>query len=302
MLSEKLFSIQAEIARRRHERDPVQMAFDLGFSPDPWQARLMRSQKRRIIGCTSRQAGKSHTAAMVALSEAVTKPKSLTLIVSRAMRQSRELFGKVRDSWDQLADLAGSGILPYEAPELELLEDNITSLRFANLARVVSIPANSSTVRGYSSVSLIILDEAAFIPDHLYRAVRPMLMISKGRLLMLSTPFGKRGVFYKEWIGEGDPTWERYEVKATMVPRISAEDLEAERLAMGPWWFEQEYMCKFHDALDQVFSYEDIQGSISAAVQPFYALPPGSGRPLPSLPRTPAFYPSGAVSGNVEDE
>jgi Terminase large subunit, T4likevirus-type, N-terminal len=266
---ENLIQIKAELARRRHEGDPVQMAFDLGFRPDPWQAKLMRSQSKRILACTSRQGGKSQTAALCALHEAITKPVSLTLIVSKAMRQSRELFGKVRDSWEQLLSFAAMEGLPYQTPELELTEDNLTSLRFANMSRIVSIPASNSTIRGFSAVSLIIIDEAAFVPDELYLSVRPMLIISKGRLLMLSTPFGKRGHFYREWSGLGAKDWERYEVPATMIPeeRISAEDLRAERDALDDWWFEQEYLCRFQDAIGQVFASEDIDRSVKPELE-----------------------------------
>lgn len=69
---------------------------------------------------------------------------------------------------------------------------------------------------------------------------------------MLSTPYGKRGVFHKEWT-EGDE-WERFEVPACECPRIPAAFLEAERQSMPAWWFEQEYECKFSETEDQLFS------------------------------------------------
>jgi hypothetical protein len=62
-------------------------------------------------------------------------------------------------------------------------------------------------VRGFSGTSLLIVDEAARVDDELYYAVRPMLAVSGGVLMMLSTPFGKRGVFYEEWTG--GECWER---------------------------------------------------------------------------------------------
>ena len=118
-----------------------------------------------------------------------------------------------------------------------------------------------------AAVSLIIIDEAAFVPDELYLSVRPMLIISKGRLLMLSTPFGKRGHFYTEWCGHGANDWERYEVPASQVPRISAEDLKSEEAALGRWWFEQEYLCRFQDAIGQVFASEDIDRSVKPELE-----------------------------------
>ena len=67
--------------------------------------------------------------------------------------------------------------------------------------------------------------------DELYMAVRPMLAVSGGRLVAMSTPFGTRGWWYEAW--ESSEPWERYEVPATMCPRISAEFLEEERRSMG---------------------------------------------------------------------
>jgi hypothetical protein len=90
-------------------------------------------------------------------------------------------------------------------------------------------------------------------------AVKPMLAVSGGRLLMLSTPYGKRGVFHKEWTEGGE--WERFEVPASECPRIPPEFLEAERRSMPAWWFSQEYECQFMETEDQVFSHEMIAGA-----------------------------------------
>jgi hypothetical protein len=70
-------------------------------------------------------------------------------------------------------------------------------LELENHSRIISLPGQEQTVRGYAGVSLLIVDEAARVPDDLYFAVRPMLAVSNGRLIALSTPFGKRGWFYE---------------------------------------------------------------------------------------------------------
>jgi len=46
-----------------------------------------------------------------------------------------------------------------------------------------------------------------------------MLAVSGGSLMMLTTPYGKRGVFHEEWTGGTD--WERYRVTAEDTPRVS---------------------------------------------------------------------------------
>jgi hypothetical protein len=106
------------------------------------------------------------------------------------------------------------------------------------------------------------------VADELYHAVRPMLAVSGGSLMMLSTPYGKRGIFFDEW-SEG-VGWERYEVPATDVPRISEEFLEEERRALPERVFRQEYLGSFEDTDDQVFSYEDVEAAFSNEVTPLF--------------------------------
>jgi hypothetical protein len=121
------------------------------------------------------------------------------------------------------------------------------------------------TIRGYSGVTLLVIDEAARVLDDLYRAVRPMLAVSGGRLMALSTPFGQRGWFYEEWTGPGD--WQRVKVTADQCPRITPEFLGEERRSMGERWFRQEYECCFESTTDAVFAHEHIHGAVSAEVQ-----------------------------------
>jgi len=89
-----------------------------------------------------------------------------------------------------------------------------------------------------------VIDEAARVPDDLYYSVRPMLAVARGRTVLLSTPYGKRGFFYETW-SNGGPTWHRIEVPASQVPRIAPEFLEDERRILGESWFRQEYCCSF---------------------------------------------------------
>jgi len=71
-----------------------------------------------------------------------------------------------------------------------------------------------------------------------------MLAVSQGRLICLSTPYGKRGFFWNAWAHGGDD-WQRIEIPAEKCPRITAEFLEQERRALGDSWFRQEYCCSF---------------------------------------------------------
>src|SRR5262249_46209279 len=117
-------------------------------------------------------------------------PGALVLLCSPSLRQSGELFRKVLHLFEALQRPVA--VRTTSALQLELV----------NGSRILSLPAQEETIRGYSGVNLLLIDEAARVPDALYRSVRPMLAVSQGRLVALSTPYGKRGWFYEEWRGD----------------------------------------------------------------------------------------------------
>lgn len=121
--------------------------------------------------------------------------------------------------------------------------DTKLSVRFANRSRIIALPGSEKTIRGISAVTLLVLDEAAQIPDALYNAVRPMLAVSKGRLILLSTPFGEQGFFYEAW--SKSHSWEKIEVPWQKCPRIDPAFIEEERQEGGSAYVAQEYECKF---------------------------------------------------------
>jgi hypothetical protein len=240
----------------RHALDPVAFAEDrLKFVPDPWQSRVLRSSARQTLLCCSRQAGKSSVAAVLALHTGLYQPGALILLVSKAQRQSAELLAKVQHF---LRGMDG-------APKTEA--ESVLSLKLANGSRIISLPGDGDAIRGYSAPQLVVEDEAAFVSDALYQAVRPMLAVSGGRLVLMSTPNGRRGHFYEAW-SYGAQEWERESIAAKDVPRISAEFLKRERAAIGDFWFAQEYECQFVDSTTQLFSGETIAAAISSELQP----------------------------------
>lgn len=237
--------------------DPVLWARVLGFDADEWQARVLRSAAPRVLLNCSRQSGKSTTTALLALHAVLYRPETLALLLSPSLRQSSELFRKVSGFYRQLSE-------PVKAESESALR-----MTLANGSRVVSLPGKEQTVRGYSGVDLLIIDEAARVPDDLYFAVRPMLAVSGGRMVALSTPFGKRGFFHDVWTDGGDG-WERVKVTAYDCPRIPADFLDEERRAMPPTWFQSEYLCEFVDVAGSVFSYEETMAAITSEIEPLF--------------------------------
>ncbi len=115
----------------------------------------------------------------------------------------------------------------------------------------------------------LICDEASRIDDKLIGAVRPMLAVGGGRLVMLTTPAGKRGHFYESWVGD-DPQWHRVKVNASDCPRISREFLDSELKALGTKMFESEYGLVFHDDDEAMFSDEMITRAFTPEVLPLW--------------------------------
>src|SRR5262249_29588723 len=136
------------------------------------------------------------------------------------------------------------------APELNA--ESVLRAELANGSRILALPGSERTIRGYAGADLIVLDEAARIEDELLAALRPMLATKNGRLVALTTPFGKRGWFYEAWTG-GDQAWHRVRVPATDCPRITKEFLAEELRELGAQRFSEEYGLEFLDPDEAVF-------------------------------------------------
>src|SRR3954447_8034019 len=218
----------------------------LGFTPDSKQAVLLVEPLRRVLLNCSRQWGKSTITAAKAVHQAFTVAESLVVVLSPSARQSGEFLRKAGAFTQKL------GIRPRGDG------DNEISLLFPNGSRIVGLPGMENTVRGFSAVSLMLIDEAARVDDNLYKAVRPMLAVGDGALWLMSTPYGRRGFFYEEWTNGGD-RWTRLSVPASECPRIRKDFLEEERATIGDRWFRQEYGCEFLGAEDSLFDEELIR-------------------------------------------
>lgn len=237
--------------------DPVEFAREsLGFIPGTLQEKTLRSKAKRTIYNLHRQWGKGFISSALALHRAIYFPRSLILLFSPTLRQSTELFKKVSEFM----------ILARSSPKR--VEDSKQYMTLQNGSRILSLPGDPETVRGYSAVDLIIIDEASRCDDELYLSVRPMLAMSGGSLLLMSTPQGKRGFYHDVW-ENGGSAWERYSMKAEDNPRMDPDFLKEEREALGPVWYSQEYCCEFVQPEGQLLSLEDIRAAFSSGLSPF---------------------------------
>jgi len=231
------------LTRAAFKLDPVAWCREaLDYHPDEWAQKVMMSPARYVIENVSRQAGKSTMSSALAVHRAVFFDRSLILLVSPTLRQSGELQRKCMRFYD-LVDPDHNG----------LVEDAKLSIQLTNGSRIIALPGQEDNLRGYSAPDLIIEDEASRVKDDLHIAIRPMLATNQGRLVLLSTPNGKLGHFYRIWT-EGGPEWLKVKVTADQISRISKEFLDNERLNMTESQFLQEYYGEFMEAEGAVFS------------------------------------------------
>jgi len=225
----------ADIARAL---DPALLARDADITLDDWQADFVRSSAPQIIMLVPRQHGKTEASIVKALSVATTEPDSLILIASPSQRQSDEFVLRARKAYGRIKD----------APAL--IGDAARRIEFANGSRLLALPGDNDgdTLRGLANVRLAIVDECSRCSDALIGAIRPMLATNKnGQLIYLSTPAGKRGVFFETWTSD-DLDWHRIKVDLGSCPRITPGFLARERKNLGDTKFREEYGLEFLDS------------------------------------------------------
>ena len=214
---------------------------------DPWQQEVLRYDGNIALR-SGRQVGKSTVISIKASEFALASPDKLVMIVAATERQAQLLFDK---ALGYLADNYRSRLKKGKhRPTRHII--NLT-----NNSRIMCVPTGLSGygIRGFS-VDLLIADEAAFIHQDVWQAVTPMLATTKGKLVLLSTPFGRSGYFYERF---SDPTFKTWHIRSDECPRMDLNFLEQEKKRLTKLQYSQEYFGEFVDELRQFFPDEIIK-------------------------------------------
>ena len=263
---------------------PSDFAHDaLGVDLDPWQTALLHGAHRRCLVNANRQAGKTFCASIVVAHRALFRPGSTILAVAPSQRQSKLLIRAVRSEL-RASRIAGT-----------LAVDNVHELELANESRVIGLPANEDTIRGYPKPDLIVVDEASRVSDGIFTALTPMQATNfeTASFWAISTPWGRRGWWWNEW-ETGGADWHRVRMPATECPRITPAFLARERRSMGDLRFRAEYLCEFTETEGTVFPQERIRAAMQTDVAPLFS--PVGPAPLvvPTHPGVAPLFPAGA--------
>lgn len=220
----------------------------------PFQRRWLLDKARFKIGHMCRQIGKSFIIALEVVDDAVETGDDWVLL-SAGERQSKELMQKVHMHC-RAYSIAASDI-KEEEKFFENARYTLLTITLPNGARIMGLPANPDTARGFSAN--VVLDEFAFHQDSaaIWKALFPT--ISRGyKIRIVSTGQGKGNKFHALITGDND--WSKhsvniYQAVADGVPH-DIEELKAGIDDPDAW--AQEFENKFIDEASTLLSYDLI--------------------------------------------
>ena len=220
----------------------------------PFQRAWVDDGARFKIWNASRQIGKSFTSACEAVRDCELNPGTLWVVLSAGERQSLEWMEKAK-MWVQAFGMAMTFMEEREHPEALMKSAEI---RFANGSRIIALPANPNTARGYTAN--LILDEFAIHRDgaEIWRALAPSITNPLKRQLkvrVMSTPKGIGNMFHQLWL---KPEWSKhrttiYDALAGGL-KVNIDELRTMVADEDSW--AQEFNCEFIDTARTAFSYE----------------------------------------------
>lgn len=217
-----------------------------GFVLDKWQQDVLNHEGNITIRA-GRQVGKSTVVSKKAAQFARDNPKAVIMVIAASQRQSSLLFEKIRGEIDVME--RKRQVKYGEKPTM-------TKIRLKNGATILTFPAGRTGwfIRGFT-IDLLIVDEAAYVSEEVYKSIMPMIAVSKklrklGHIILLSTPFGKGGYFFST---HQDKDYRQFHISSEKCPRIPKTFLYKEKSRLTKAEYAQEYLGEFIDEWNQFF-------------------------------------------------
>lgn len=169
----------------------------LHFTPEPQPAHILDHPARRLLLSCPGEWGKSTVAALKALHFALSRPKSEVLL----------LEGHAGGAAAQIVRFAAAlGILRNGPP------GKTFELTLPNGSKIHDGRAGNSGLD--CTAHLVIVDDAALVPERILSTITPLLDRAKGAIWMLSTPRGQTSPFHILWHDTNTPEWSRVNAPA----------------------------------------------------------------------------------------
>ena len=203
---------------------------------------------REIVMNFSRQSGKT-TMAEILLIETLVKSKTNCAYISPSYSQGKKVFREITQLLGQTKLIAKKN-----STDLTISLINGSFLQF--------FTAQSPTaIRGQTISGLLVIDEAAYLPETTpdgqllwSMVIQPITKAKKPKILFISTPNGKQGLFYDKYLeGLNSDTVKTVECNIYGDTTVSKEDIDELKATTPPLAWQQEFECKFLDSALTVF-------------------------------------------------
>ncbi|MDR1304474.1 MAG: terminase family protein [Verrucomicrobiales bacterium] len=221
----------------------------------PYQLDWVDDAARFKIGCWSRQTGKSFSTAFESVRDCL-RHKTTWVTLSAGERQALEWMRKARD-WAEVFGMVTNHYTEERDHANALMKS--AEITWANGSRLLAIPANPDTARGYSAN--LVLDEFAFHenPDKIWRAIYPSISNPlKGpfAIRIVSTPNGKANKFYDLWTKNDKYSKHFLDIYTAVKRGLPLNVAELKEGLDDPDGWAQEYECQFIDSAAVLLPYE----------------------------------------------
>ena len=235
---------------------------------DPWQEKFLKAKGDKIL-CTGRQVGKSVICGKDAADYAVSHPESQPIVmIAPTERQAYGLFEK---TLQYLLDNH-----PKEVIKKGLKRPTKTKIELRNGVKIFCVPVGASGLGiRFITCGRLYVDEASRMPEDVWAAIEPALLTTGGDTILLSTPFGAQGEFWRTWINQDKAydSFTRFSIDSEKVVRNrkicetwtekqrdkALIKLEQAKKRKSKKEYAQEYMGEFVEDLHRWFSDELIQ-------------------------------------------
>ena len=223
-----------------------------------FQKRMLKQyfENRFSLTVTARQMGKTTTVATFMLWFAMFHSDKECAILANKGAQAQEVLDRIRMMYEYLPFFLQVGAQVY----------NKTKVVFDNRSIIFSAATSASSIRGHS-VAMLYIDEAAFIENDMqfYESTYPVISSGQtSRVIMTSTPKGKRGMFYKLY---SDGLEEKNDYKVITVkwdhhPKRDQKWKDQTLRNTSNQQFSQEFDCSFLGSSGTLVDNSCLQGLV----------------------------------------
>lgn len=212
------------------------------YQQEAWKT-LHDKKVKELVLCWSRQKGKSVFAEIAMIEAALSNKNATVVYVSPLYQQGKKVYREIVEA-----------IEPHNLIKKQNASNLILELNNGSVIQFFTTKSPTA-IRGTTCSHLLVLDELAYFPEETtlgeniyHNVIKPITKTRKPKILMISTPCGKSGIFYEKYL-EGLSSEEIKTLVSDIYtdPFLTPSELEQLKKSTPPLAWQQEYEVKFLD-------------------------------------------------------